>query len=302
MLDCPMLSALDGLHGLGILLVPEKFIEKHVEYVVCQQQADGGFPGRRGASDTYYTDFAARVLSLVPSDTWAHRAAKYMEQLGDPADVIDCFNRLNIARLLGKRGLEAGVDLAGIRAALDRQRLPSGAFARKGSTHPSAYHTFLGLLCLQMLGEHAPDVTAAIANLHRSDGGYGDMPADAAGQTSPTAAAVFIHFASSRIDSRAMQFLTSMQAPDGGFRAHPDAPCGDLLSTFNVLTTLGMLFALDGIDLAAAARFLKSMAVRGGGFRSCAADSEPDIEYTYYGIGSVATLAVYAASRKLEEN
>ena len=85
-------------------------------------------------------------------------------------------------------------------------------------------------------------------------------------------------------------FLGDLQAGDGGLRAHDGAPAGDLLSTFVGLTALAILGALARVDRAAVARFVKAAGVPFGGFRESPNDDAPDVEYTYYGIGTLALL------------
>ncbi|MEI6504194.1 MAG: prenyltransferase/squalene oxidase repeat-containing protein, partial [Armatimonadota bacterium] len=53
-----------GLEGLGPALK-----QAQVAFVLSRQCADGGFRGRLGASDLYYTDFAVRLLALVAPGT-----------------------------------------------------------------------------------------------------------------------------------------------------------------------------------------------------------------------------------------
>jgi prenyltransferase beta subunit len=38
---------------------------RHVKFILGFQQADGGFAGRAGGSDLYYTGFAVRTLALL---------------------------------------------------------------------------------------------------------------------------------------------------------------------------------------------------------------------------------------------
>jgi geranylgeranyl transferase type-2 subunit beta len=45
--------------------VPEDVKAKHAAYIRGKQQPDGGFPGREGGSDLYYTGFALRSLAVV---------------------------------------------------------------------------------------------------------------------------------------------------------------------------------------------------------------------------------------------
>src|SRR5215510_9176337 len=45
-------------------LDPER-VARHVNFTLRFQQEDGGFAGREGGSDLYYTSFAVRTLALL---------------------------------------------------------------------------------------------------------------------------------------------------------------------------------------------------------------------------------------------
>lgn len=307
------LEGLDALLAAGAARLGPAFVGRQLEWVRGRQQADGGFPGRQGGSDPYYSDFALRILGLFPEEQEAReRAAGYWRGLDrPPADVVQCFHRLNAARILRRWGIEVPLDREALAVVLARQALPGGGFARPGGKVPSAYQTFLGALCADMAGaagemalrlqESAAGGVAAVSALRRPDGGYGDLPGDAAGQTNPAAAALGF-FALREVGDPAgreqtVRFLAAMQAPDGGLRAHPDAPVGDLLSTFTGLLTLAWLERLGEVDLAGVARFVRALAAPGGGFCAAPGDNEPDIEYTYYGIGTLALLRLHVEAR-----
>ncbi|MCA9222003.1 MAG: geranyl transferase, partial [Planctomycetales bacterium] len=44
----------------GVAELPEPVRQRHVQYLLSAQQTDGGFAGREGDSDLYYTGFALR--------------------------------------------------------------------------------------------------------------------------------------------------------------------------------------------------------------------------------------------------
>jgi geranylgeranyl transferase type-2 subunit beta len=93
----------------------------------------------------------------------------------------------------------------------------------------------------------------------------------------------------------AAEFLASMQRPEGGFAACADAQEPDLLSTFTASVALAGIGALGRVKLAPVARFAHALQVSDGGFRGCAGDDAPDVEYTHYGLGTLALLAQAAA-------
>ncbi|MEN6549362.1 MAG: hypothetical protein ABFE07_25230, partial [Armatimonadia bacterium] len=85
----------DGLQGLG-----EDFAEAQLAFVLAQQQPDGGFRGRQGTSDLYYTDFALRTVVLLGGQERLHEATVgYLDQVA-VRDVLEAFCLLNCRRLL----------------------------------------------------------------------------------------------------------------------------------------------------------------------------------------------------------
>jgi geranylgeranyl transferase type-2 subunit beta len=82
-----------------------------------------------------------------------------------------------------------------------------------------------------------------------------------------------------------------MQNLEGGLRANTRIPVADLLSTFVGLAALDDMESLSEVDAAAVRRYVQSLEVPQGGFRGGAWDDRPDVEYTFYGLGSLALLA-----------
>lgn len=310
------LDDLDGVLRGGVSTLSAEMRRRQAGFVWGLQRADGGFAGRLGSSDLYYTDFALRVLTLAGPDEAAlgalerealARTAEFVRRAGAmPRDVVECFSALNAARMLARWGVEAGGGLReGAAESLGAARLASGGFARpgggaaRGGGEASAYHTFLAALCYEMLEEEFPEsagAVAAIAALKRGDGGYADLASGAAGQTNASAAAIALltmRGALSAPDREVVAFLLARQGADGGFAACDGAPESDLLSTFTALVSL---FAMDGmarVDLGGAVRFAGRLAGSEGGFRATNTDLETDIEYTFYGLGALAVVRVY---------
>jgi geranylgeranyl transferase type-2 subunit beta len=276
------------------------------DYVVSRRVADGGYPERLGGSDPYYTDFALRILSLTRPDEVRYPATLAYAQRDDGIrDIPECLNRLSIADLCGVALPQTAVDC------LDGHRLASGCFCRSADSFtPSAYCTFLGAICEDMLGLDRPDSMdsfEAILKLQLPGGGFRDTESDDSPQTNSTSAAVGYLLRESLLGSRgtpsgasrfaiaidrAAAYLLSMQVKDGGFLAHYKAPYPDLLSTFTALTTLAAIGQIKQVGLRDHVQFVGLIADADGGFRSCVTDPESDIEYTYYGLGCLALIAV----------
>ena len=328
------LSDLTAGLSAGLECLPGSFRSRHAEYLLAAQRPDGGFAGRRGGSDIYYTMFALRAAELlVPADEclW-RRAAQYLSSLSEPPrDMIACFCLLCIRRLVGERagtgsGDERSAEIESARRTahdaevVRRSRAADGGYARFPGGEATVYHTFLAALCAELSDSDFPGAAEAAAFIHSrrcADGGYADskrgaqgggstlppeLPAtaDGEGATNPTAAALSLltlFGAPEDFSNTASSFLASMQRPEGGFAACAGAPEPDLLSTFTALVALAGMGALGRVKLAPVARFVNGLQVSGGGFHACAGDAAPDVEYTYYGLGTLALLAEAAGRR-----
>jgi geranylgeranyl transferase type-2 subunit beta len=300
------LDMLDELLRPGIARLSARFVAAQVDFVAGCQRPDGGFGGRQGGSDPYYTDFALRALSwLAPGHAAFDRVAGYLPRLDSPPrDVVQCFSAMNVRRLWQRHSPDAAGDGAGAHNSLSwtellyGRLLPGGGLARSADDQRvSAYHTFLGALCFQILGIDMPmgdEAVAAVETLRRPDGGYAEQAGQTASQTSATAAAVAFLIMNNALAPEQMaqtsRFLAQMQSADGGLRPHAEVAAGDLLSTYTGLLTLWGLAGLLPIDVASAARFLRRMAHPQGGFLACDGDDAADVEYTYYGVGTLALL------------
>jgi geranylgeranyl transferase type-2 subunit beta len=279
------LEILDETLRAGWGMLPEKLLQKHLQFIIEQQQPDGGFAGRMGGSDPYYTDFSLRVITIIsPENPSIALAESYMNSLSDTtsADIIEQFNRANSSRLLKQK------------VVFDKEiftnQICPGGLARRGENTVSAYTTFLGELTQQIVDEdifsYSPD---AISELKCADGGFADTAGETIGQTNPTAAAIaLLTLAGGAIDDDTIQFLSNMQSPAGGLKAHELAD-GDLLSTFTGMMTLIQSNALNRLNLPTIARFTATCADSDGGFAACP-DDTPDVEYTFYGLAVLGLL------------
>ena len=150
----------------GLERVPDEVKARHIEYVRGKQRPDGGFPGREGGSDLYYTGFALRSLAVTQALT--------------------------------------------------------------------------------------DEARASVVN-----------------------------------------FLAGLPSPlEGGFRANDRIPAADLLSTFTGGWTLDQLGAADRLDWQAVRDYADSCEHPPGGFRGGLWDDRPDVEYTFYGLGTLALAAL----------
>src|SRR5687767_6955505 len=102
----PYLQRLTGRLIDGVDRLPAAFRRKHAAWVRARQRPDGGFPGREGASDLYYTGFALRTLAVLQeleSETCERTATFLRPRVGATAGVVDLFS-LVVSALLVRLG------------------------------------------------------------------------------------------------------------------------------------------------------------------------------------------------------
>ena len=88
---------------MGMERVPPETRERHATFLLQSQRPDGGFAGRMGESDLYYTSFALRALSILGElyGDVAQRATNFLQsRLHAPEKLIDHMSLVFGAALL----------------------------------------------------------------------------------------------------------------------------------------------------------------------------------------------------------
>jgi geranylgeranyl transferase type-2 subunit beta len=233
----------------------------------------------------------------------AHSAANYLRRrLAGRAPIVDFLSLVLAAATIE---LSAGIDTfatapdgwrQAVAGALEQLRRADGGYAKTPEGESSSvYHSFLVVCCQQALGLATPDPAGLVAMTrarHRDDGGFVEMLAMRRSGTNPTAAAIGVLSILGGLDDdvkrRTAEFLIRLQNDEGGWLANTRIPIADLLSTFTALVTLADLGAVDQVDLTAARRYAESLQTPTGGFHGAVWDGGEDVEYTFYGLGTLA--------------
>jgi geranylgeranyl transferase type-2 subunit beta len=280
---------------------------RHAGYLLRAQRTDGGFAGREGDSDLYYTGFALRGLAILGelSGPPAERVAAFLKgRLTGRESVVDFLSLIYSAMLLESA---AGIDIFAasapgwrdaVAAALATLRRPDGGYAKGPEGQASStYHTFLVLLCLELVEREIPapeQIVKFLLSQQAEAGGFREIRASKRAGTNPTAAAIaalrMLGAMTDELRERTTDFLCEMQTDEGGLRANTRIPIADLLSTFTGSLTLLDLGLLGEIDVPAAFKYAQSLELAGGGFHGAAWDLACDVEYTFYGLGCLAIL------------
>jgi len=291
----------------GVGRLPDAVRLRHAEFYKAQQQPDGGFAGREGPSDLYYTGFALRGLAMTGelAGPAAERAAAFLKgRLSASAPIIDFLSLVYGGMLLDAAGIDIFADShpqwrEQVSAALERFRRPDGGYAKTDEGQSSStYNTFLVVICNQLIGRPIVEperILQFVRSRRRDDGGFVEIGPMTRSGTNPSDAAPALlrildgHDPLSR--EALVDYLVENQTDEGGFRANTRIPSADVLSTFTALLTLADLGELDAIDVDAARRYVQSMELDTGGFLGGEWDSATDCEYTFYGLGGLGLLA-----------
>jgi geranylgeranyl transferase type-2 subunit beta len=294
----------------GIEWLPEDVRDRHASYLRRAQNPDGGFSGRAGGSDLYYTGFALRslaVLQKLDADV-ANPAARFLrDRMTGTASVIDLFSFVVSCYLVPLGG---GPDLLAdapadwrdrVAATLESFRSPDGGYGKSpGAPFGSTYTSFLVTLCLELLDRPIPTpdrLAEFVQSRRRPDGGFVEISAMKRSGTNPTAAGIGLLQmldALEAVDRDATgSFLAALPSPiEGGLRANDRIPAADLLSTFTGVWTLDQLGEAGRLDWERIREYAAGCERPSGGFRGGLWDEEADVEYTFYGLGTLALAKV----------
>src|SRR5262245_50619278 len=166
MTEVPYLPRLTARLAEGLARLPAARRERHARYLRAAQNPDGGFSGREGGSDLYYTGFGLRGLAVLDAllPAVGERAAGFLrDSLQAQASVVDFFSLLYSCLLVQA---SAGIDVLAdsppdwpdrVSATLESFRTADGGYAKgPGGNSGSTYHSFLVGLCYQLLGREVP--------------------------------------------------------------------------------------------------------------------------------------------------
>jgi geranylgeranyl transferase type-2 subunit beta len=293
----------------GVAELPVECRERHANYIVGMQRDDGGFAGREGDSDLYYTGFALRSIMLLGrlDGEVAERSAEFLQgRLSGRESIVDFLSLIYGASLIE---MAAGIDVFAafssnwrdaVAETMGALRRPDGGYAKgQEGVASSTYHTFLVMLCLELIERPLPDrhqVVEFLLSQRAEGGGFREIRASKRAGTNPTAAAIgamrMLEALDGEIREDTIDFLLDMQTDEGGLRANTRIPIADLLSTFTGTLTLIDLGGFHELDVGAAERYVHSLQREDGGFHGAAWDSSRDVEYTFYGLGSMALFAL----------
>lgn len=301
----PYLQDLTFRLAAGAVQLPEEIRQRHATWLLKQQNEDGGFSGREGGSDLYYTGFALRALMILDAldPLPAAAAADFLRSRLDKKEgIVDLISLVYGAAVLQ---LIAGIDVLAdadgqwpqnLSALLESLRREDGGYAKSSEGRAgSTYQTFLTLLCYELIDIPVPQPQRAIDFLQRHEhpqGGFLEIRVGKRPGVNPTAAAIgalkTLDALTPQIISRTVDFLAEMQTDEGGLAANTRIPLADLLSSCTGLITLADLGATQVVSLEKLRNYATQMQRDTGGFAGFVMDPGQDVEYTFYGLATLA--------------
>lgn len=255
-------------------------------FVDSRLNDDGGFAGRDGRSDLYYTVFGLDCLAALRAEI-PGRVTSYLRGFGDGSG-LDLVHLSCLARAWSALG--TGLEDDGRAAIIERLK-------SLGEGDRTVTGRFLVVGALQDLGAEPLEIgepEAFLRSQATADGGWRNEPPATSGSTPATAAAVTLLASLGReVPPGAGPWLESRHSVHGGFTAAPGIAMPDLLSTAVALHALAALqrplarFAEPCLD------FVDTLWTNRGAFHGHWADDELDCEYTFYGLLALGHLSLW---------
>ncbi len=290
------------LREMVVRLEPQ-WHKRHRDFLMRSFQLPGGWAGRQGPPNPYYTGFGLRGLFLLEglSPELLRASGRFLQRLPfshlAPADV---FAVILVQPILG----EVILPPRRVITFLAQLVRPDGGFAATAaSSEGSVFATFLAVEAVTVVnavlqencGEFgtgtfpsAEQILGFLLARQRRDGGFAEASAAPLGAVPTTVAALatlrLLEVSAQEAVKRACDFIVHQQDLSGGFRVGSLAPAPDLLSTALGLLALADFNYLKCGQLRNPLPFIEGCESPSGGYRSDPTDETPDVEYTFYGV------------------
>jgi prenyltransferase beta subunit len=277
-------------------------IELVKDFLLQQQNEDGGFKDRTGKSDLYYTVFGLDGLLALQAETPFESVARYLHSFGS-GEGLDFVHLCCLARAWAIISSQNPTNSypAGFRDSvghcIERFRSKDGGYGPMAqSEFGTAYGCFLALGAYQDLKTDLPEplrLVQCLKFLETKDGGWANERNLRTGSTNATAAAVTVlRNLSVPINQSVGGWLLARCHREGGFLAAPNAPIPDLLSTATALHALsGMQISFEPVK-EKCLDFVDTLWTNEGAFHGNWSDDHVDCEYTYYGLLALGHLSL----------
>ena len=288
-------------------------VGKITAFTTSMMNEDGGFRGRSSSSDIYYTFFALATLASLGASKSISPLISFMKKVDvDTLGFIDLYCMACMQPLITylripvklrplalasarKSKMFTGKTAQDLVGRLEYYRSKDGGYNQnfKNSKYGTVYASFLACQAYDNLGLEIPDKTGilnSLEGLKADDNGYANQPDMAFGTSTATAASgIMIQHLGGNTLRAVEKWLLGQLLPCGGFKASPQTPIADMLSTATaVLALKHMGHKIENrqgiID------FVESHWDDSGGFFGSMLDQNCDCEYTFYAVLTLGCL------------
>ena len=300
----PFYKQMIGLLQNALQMLDDEGREEVLQFVLAQQNADGGFQDRGGRSDLYYSLFGGLILRAAETE---YRSLSTKQSKGEPLserEAVEGSFHLTTESLLNLKQFISRLSTIKVSGFIERCCLMllrkelktnlylqiNGVFSLSHSFWTErysinlSYRSFVLFLTLDAIFHYPFALKQASKKM------LAHAILDEHSPCSEVAAMVFLKKMTNQEGLAEQELLKSFACQSGGFRAFLHLTQADMLSTAVAL------FALDyaGCDL----RLLKpncldfiQQSYCQGAFLSGDGDQTTDVEYTFYGLLALGVLA-----------
>ena len=283
----------DTLSHASSLLHPEA-MDAIGGYIRGQQRADGGFSDRNGDSDLYYTMFGLSCAAALNLKIPCEQTAKFLDRFQpETLDLIHlnclikCRDAINLLRNPALASI--AVRFAALRnLSVDSAAKTAVKRLLNADDSSNAYDCFLRLNAAQDCCLKPPWNSKTMESLEacrKPGGGFSNHAEIATPALNATVAAIlFKRQVTGENDVPALNWLAGQITASGGFKAAPETPLPDLMSTATALFTLKICGRLTDANRQLSRSFIFDHWQESGGFSGNIIDNHCDCEYTFYGL------------------
>lgn len=261
-------------------------------FVESQKTDEDVFVNKNNTADLYYTMFGWLLACVLNIRLDNKKTSSYLEQQN--AEQMDLIHYAAFIRCRLLRKILSGskiklllnrISATPVKALHEFDRFPH-------DDAESPYSQFIRLSLLEDANRKTGDkeeIKKSLSEYKVPGGGYSNIKGNGFASTNATVAALAV---SGQLygykENEDIRFLQGLQQESGGFAAATDSPIPDLLST---ATALFMLRCYNMQPEISPRDFIDAHWLDSGGFSATLLEETSDVEYTFYGLLALGTMA-----------
>jgi len=305
-------------------LLSDEALQEIKSFVAATNCKHGGFADRAGSPDIYYSVFAYTLSFVYDIELDIEKEFNYLDSCRDEHELdlvhavcfIRCYLLLLVIQQKQRFGFKPDVSdfnsfpgkmiMKGLIKKIKKNcesyfklietyRSNDGGFNhnRKNAGQATVYASFLVWGLYQDLNEDQAGlnrITRLVDALKCKDASFANDSSSITGVSSATAAGLIMSLNHDKNNQEVIGYLMRNYTQRGGFKAAPELPLADILSTSTALLALYM----SGENLQRLSEksidFINLHWDESGGFFGSIADMTCDVEYTYYALLGIGIL------------